>query len=450
LAAEKTHPSQAELGGLIGHYQSGRYGDAEKLGRSITRRFPRHQLSWKIFGATLNQAQKFQESLTANQKAVDLDPEDAEARIILGSTQQQLGKFEQAEASYNKAIALKPDFGAAHYCLGTMLQELGRLADAEVSYRKSIALNPNFPEAYVNLGITLRNSGRSEDAVPVYREAIALNPGFAEAQYNLGVTLKELGRLDEAEASYRRAIALRPQYAEAYCALGAALYELGRIDDAKASYKKALDAKPDYALALWGLYGTAESVAEAKTWIDECLAADKNHEVAKLTSAALSFYQGDKISFANLMQSESRDHYLMRSFSWVFSLPKLPSLYFHRWAFFDAIVEQSLRSRPFYEFGVWRGASFKHLIKTFKKGYGFDTFTGLPEDWHVGNDKYERAGSYSSNGEIPKIEGGEFIVGKFEDTLPAFFSEPRPLASIMNFDADLYSSTLFALDQSKG
>ena len=51
-------------------------------------------------------------------------------------------------------------------------------------------------------------------------------------------------------------------------------------------------------------------------------------------------------------------------------------------------------------------------------------------------------------GTIPKIDGGEFIVGKFQDTLPKFFSKERPLASIINFDADLYSSTLCALNNS--
>jgi hypothetical protein len=45
--------------------------------------------------------------------------------------------------------------------------------------------------------------------------------------------------------------------------------------------------------------------------------------------------------------------------------------------------------------------------------------------------------------------GGEFIAGKFEDTLPTFFSEPRPIASLINFDADLYSSTICALNNSK-
>ena len=50
---------------------------------------------------------------------------------------------------------------------------------------------------------------------------------------------------------------------------------------------------------------------------------------------------------------------------------------------------------------------------------------------------------------MPKIKGGTFIVGKFEDTLPIFFSEYRPKASVINFDADLYSSTSCALNFSK-
>ena len=72
----------------------------------------------------------------------------------------------------------------------------------------------------------------------------------------------------------------------------------------------------------------------------------------------------------------------------------------------------------------------------------------MPEDWNVGG-RSEKKGSYSSDGIIPKIKGGEFIKGKFEDTLPIFFSKNRPIASVMNFDADLYSSTICALNYSK-
>ena len=105
-------------------------------------------------------------------------------------------------------------------------------------------------------------------------------------------------------------------------------------------------------------------------------------------------------------------------------------------------------TKPFYEFGVYRASSFKYLIKVFKKGFGFDTFTGLPEDWDVGS-HIEEEGSYTAYGNVPEIEGGEFVVGKFEDTLPIFFSERRPIASVINFDADLYSSTICALNFSK-
>ena len=108
------------------------------------------------------------------------------------------------------------------------------------------------------------------------------------------------------------------------------------------------------------------------------------------------------------------------------------------------MIKISIRDRPFYEFGVYRGASFEYLIKTFKEGYGFDTFEGLPENWNN-----LKKGTFTTDGIIPEIEGGTFIVGMFENTLPTFFSEKRRMASIINFDADLYSSTLCALNYSK-
>ena len=109
------------------------------------------------------------------------------------------------------------------------------------------------------------------------------------------------------------------------------------------------------------------------------------------------------------------------------------------------MMSLSKQDRPFYEFGVWRGISFNYLMQRFKKGIGFDTFSRPSlEDWHNNS-----LGTYSSDGNIPKVEGGEFVAGKFEDTLPEYFSVVRPVASIINFDADLYSSTICALNFAK-
>ena len=360
----------------------------------------------------------------------------------------QSGRFGDAETL---AISITQEFPqnvSAWKILGAVLGKTGRKSEAANAERKVVVLSPLDADAHYNLGVTLQDLGRFEEAESSYVQAIVLEPDLAEAHNNCGNMLKELGRLDEAEASCRRAIALKPDYAKAYNNLGNTLKELGRLDEAEASYKQAIVLKPDLATAYWNLYGSQKTIQSAEYWIDKCLEADENYVEARLTKAALKFYQGDRNNFDELMQSELKQHPYSRSFAWVFSQPNLPELHFEKWNFFDAIVKRSIISKPFYEFGVWRASSFKYLIKVFKKGYGFDTFTGLPEDWLVGSD-IEKKGTYSSDGNVPKIRGGEFIVGKFEDTLPVFFSESRPIASVINFDADLYSSTICALNFSK-
>ena len=264
----------------------------------------------------------------------------------------------------------------------------------------------------------------------------------------MGAIYAGLSRYEEAITSYNKALALKPDYAKAHNNLGITLKELGRLDEAAASYTQAIALKPDFTEAYWNLHGIQKTIKGAEHWIDKCLEVDENYLMAKLTKAALRFYQGDRNNFDELMQSEFKQNPYMRSIAWVFSLPNLPELYFDKWCFFDAVVKKSITSKPFYEFGVWRASSFKYLLKIYKKGYGFDTFTGLPEDWDTGRN-IEKKGTYTSGGNVPKLKGGEFIVGKFEDTLPVFFSESRPVASLINFDADLYSSTICALNCSK-
>ena len=294
------------------------------------------------------------------------------------------------------------------------------------------------------MGNALKEQGKLDEAIEAFTKALSIQPDNTAAYNNMGNVLKDQGKPEEAIEAYNKAISKRPDYAEAYSNMGNVLKEQGKLDEAVEAYKKAISINPDYDDAYWNLSGTAENINEAKKSIKKCLEVDSNNLEAKLTKSALEFYEGDKTEFSALLRSPLKDHAYMRSFKWVFNLPKLPPLHFHRCALFDHMTELSKKDRPFYEFGVWRGEAFRYLIKTFKKGYGFDTFEGLPEDWHN-----EKAGTYSSDGNIPKIKGGEFIVGKFEDTLPRFFTEERPKASIINFDADLYSSTICALNFAK-
>jgi len=258
-------PSQVQLNTLLEHYQNGRLGAAEKLAVSITQEFPQHQFSWKVLGAVLGQAGRKSEAVDANQTAVTLSPQDAEAHNNLGNTLQELGRLDEAEASYTQAIALNPDYAGAHSNLGNTLKELGRLDEAEASYTQAIALNPDKAEAHSNLGSTLKALGRLDEAEASYMQAIELKPDYAGAHYNLGNTLKALGRLDESEVSYAQAIALKPDFFEAHNNLGNTLQELGRLEEAEASCRQAIALKSGNAEAHYNLGKTLQELSRLES-----------------------------------------------------------------------------------------------------------------------------------------------------------------------------------------
>jgi O-methyltransferase len=123
--------------------------------------------------------------------------------------------------------------------------------------------------------------------------------------------------------------------------------------------------------------------------------------------------------------------------------------YSKRYTLYSYIVENIIQSTPidYLEFGVSKGVSFRWWTENIKdensRFYGFDTFTGLPEDW--GSFK---KGDMNNNNEIPEINDlrVKFFQGLFQQTLPMFL---RRYSSggrkIIHMDADLYTSTLFVL-----
>ena len=101
-ATNDPSPSHSQLNSLIEHYQSGRYEDAEKLAISITQQFPNHSFSWKVLAAVLKQTGRVSEALVANQKAVEIAPEDAEAHSNLGNTLQALADLKNLKKASHK------------------------------------------------------------------------------------------------------------------------------------------------------------------------------------------------------------------------------------------------------------------------------------------------------------------------------------------------------------
>ena len=213
LTAEET---QSEINRMLLSQQKGHYKVAQNLALSIIKKFPNHSLSWKVLGVTYIHAAEIENALIANQKAVKLNPNDAEIYLNLGIALKALGKLNEAETSYRKAIELKPDYAAAYFTLGNIVKDLNRLEEAVESYKKSIKLKPELAEVHNNLGTTFQKLRKSNEAEECYRKAIELKPDYAVAYNNLGNTLNYLGRLEEAETNYKKAIELSSNFIQAH------------------------------------------------------------------------------------------------------------------------------------------------------------------------------------------------------------------------------------------
>ena len=363
----------------------------------------------------------------------------------------QANEFQRALEDGSKLSAELPGVALIPNLMGLCYAGLDQLEEAKSQYTKAIQINPAYFEAHNNLGVALKRQGMTIQAITSYRKAIEIQSENLAVQCNLAVALAEMGLYTDSEKVCLDILEVDPKLAEAHTYLGTALAGKGSTADAKASYKKALKIKPNSPDAYYNLHGIASNIDEAISFLQLGMGLEELEEFhltrmkTRHMLIGLKGFKGDFTEFNHWMGTKLSTHPYMSSFDWLFSLGKLPSIYFDRLQFFDAVIKNSDKTRPFYEFGVWMGASFKYLMRSYTKGCGFDTFEGLPEGWRDGAGK----GAYSNNGNVPQIKGGEFIVGTFEDTLPTFFSKKRPLASLINLDADLYSSTLCALVHSK-
>jgi O-methyltransferase len=114
----------------------------------------------------------------------------------------------------------------------------------------------------------------------------------------------------------------------------------------------------------------------------------------------------------------------------------------------DALLDGGKKAIDYLEFGVFEGASIGQWCvlnqNVSSRFFGFDSFEGLPEDWH----SEKRKGAFSTGGKSPEIADPRvrFVAGWFQQSLRAFVASYRPQSQlVIHVDCDLYSSTLYCL-----
>ena len=109
------------------------YAEAERLARAGDDPSP-----WPSYhrGSLLRDGGRFDEALAPLERAVALDPKNAEARHELGLTLDRLGRPADALATLEAAAALDPDNPKIHYALSRLQRQAGDLAAARSSLER--------------------------------------------------------------------------------------------------------------------------------------------------------------------------------------------------------------------------------------------------------------------------------------------------------------------------
>jgi tetratricopeptide (TPR) repeat protein len=166
-----------------------------------------------------------------------------------GTKLAQEGKHEEAIESFQKALALDPNQANILGNMAESYREMGKLNEALEAYKKAIAVDPNEPVFYTNMGVILDKMGKTEESLEAYKKAASLNPGgSAQTYFNLGATFANNGKTDEAIDAFRKAIAADPKFADAYFQLGVSLSgKPETMEEAVKVLKKYLEIgdKPD-------------------------------------------------------------------------------------------------------------------------------------------------------------------------------------------------------------
>ena len=264
---------------------SGLLTDAMAVYRQVLGLAPDHFNALYLLGRLECGARSYREAETLLTRAVQADPQSADAHLHLGIVLAALQRYPEARARYREAIALKPDDALALNNLGGVCRHLDQPQEALESYDRAIAVHGDLAELHYNRGLLLLDLARYDEALAGFDRALAINPRYAAALGDRGNALYRLARYAEALESYDRAVALEPASAGAWSNRAQVLLGQNRVSDAIASCQRALAVSPNvpdpHALVMLGqCFERLGRIKEAIAACDAALAIKPDIEAA--------------------------------------------------------------------------------------------------------------------------------------------------------------------------
>lgn len=269
---------------------------AQELARKLLKSYPE---SWEVeyFNGQLESREgNFASARSYLERAVALNPSEANAQDALGGVLSQLGELQAAKEHLEKAIALGNNEPEVQYDLARVLQKLGDKTDAQAKLRtyqqlKNARSNKVQAAGKGEEGDQAMTAGDAAKAAALYREAIESDPDEAILQYKLSQALDKLKDIGGETKALKRAIELRPDLAEAQNQMGYLTAHAGEPEKAERYLRAAVAASPSFVVAWVNLAATLASEAkwaDAKQALRSALAVDPDSVQARRLDQAIA------------------------------------------------------------------------------------------------------------------------------------------------------------------
>jgi serine/threonine protein kinase/Tfp pilus assembly protein PilF len=191
--------------------------------------------------------QNLKEADTASRKALELDPELAEAHASRGLAVSLNQRYDEAQQEFEAAIRLNSNLFEAYYFYARALFSQGKMAEAAKQFEQASRVNPNDYQAPALLSPVYLSLGRKEDAVAAYRRALQiieghldLHPDDARALYFGAGALCQLGERKRGLEWADRALRMEPDDSSVLYNVACVYSNLGELEKAIDCLEKSI------------------------------------------------------------------------------------------------------------------------------------------------------------------------------------------------------------------
>jgi tetratricopeptide (TPR) repeat protein len=203
--------------------------------------------------------------IEAARKALELDPQLAEARVLLAHALQRDWHWEEAETEFRRAIELSPSDAGAHAGLAYWLVCQGRSDEALAWARRAQEIDPLTFNSIDVSGI-LFFSRRYDEAIRESRRNLTTHPNDPQALWSLGFALIGAEQFDDAIHTLERAASLSDRspavlgvLARAYAHGGRRAEALQVVDELRQRKRKGYVPAAAFLNAYLGLGDTQQA-----------------------------------------------------------------------------------------------------------------------------------------------------------------------------------------------